>query len=267
MFIINSRRSFTEDEIIAPADSFWEAPVQTPVPVPRPVTKAQFDAQVRGKRVLMLIHGYNNMWEDVARAYGIIEEKISTVSAGQYDVVVGYTWPAGNDALDWFKAKKMSSVIGPRVSAHLADVLAGATSLDIMTHSLGGRVAFKAMDLLPAGRVRNLFTTAAAVDNESIELDNEHYSATQKTATTFVFHTKKDGVLAAAYKLAEWDAALGEDGPEDPAAIIQHSPNVRVVNCKNKVLAHGHYKHVDDVYGLIRAHLTAPASVPQFVTL
>jgi pimeloyl-ACP methyl ester carboxylesterase len=54
--------------------------------------------------------------------------------------------------------------------------IAGAT-LDVMGHSMGCRVSLLALQgkLLLPKMIRNIYLTAAAVDNESIEKDEEYY--------------------------------------------------------------------------------------------
>ena len=42
--------------------------------------------------------------------------------------------------------------------------------------------------------------------------------------------------------------ALGYSGPEDPGAVIKHSKNVRVVNCKDVVSSHGGYRSSGQVW-------------------
>jgi hypothetical protein len=138
--------------------------------------------------------------------------------------------------------------------------------MDVMTHSLGTRVALKAVDRISQGHVRLLHLMASAVDNESIEAGYAFYRGTQNCVRNLVFHTKHDPVLKYAYTAAEWDTALGLSGPEDPASIRQHSKNVTVVNCKRKIKEHGQYKYSDDVYALIGSALDG-APMDQFVTL
>jgi hypothetical protein len=66
--------------------------------------------------------------------------------------------------------------------------------------------------------------------------------------------------------VADFDLALGYSGPEDPADIIAHSPNVKVANCKRVIDSHGGYKYSDPVYQFMLHEFTGPAA-PQFSTL
>ena len=136
-----------------------------------------------------------------------------------------------------------------------------------MSHSLGARVVLGALNLLPANTVRANFMTAAAVDNEVIEPHQKYFAAVRTGATeSIVFHSKHDLVLKSAYRLAQWDNPLGLFGPENPAAVIEHLPNVTVGNCKNIINGHGEYKTSDQVYQFINDWMQGNV-LTQFTTL
>jgi esterase/lipase superfamily enzyme len=219
------------------------------------------------KKVLLLTHGYNNEFEAVVRAYDIIDKKRRTQLKDQYDAVVGYTWPGGNNPLDWYVPKQRAGLVGSRFAANLKLFKNAGTTIDLMTHSLGARVALVALGITPKNSVRNHFLVASAVDNESIEKGEAYYRGTKQVTTSAVFHSKRDPVLRYVYRAAEWDRALGSTGPEDPSDIINFSPNVKVFNCRRIVGGHGGYKRTDRVYAAMDAVITSPNQVPQFSRL
>jgi hypothetical protein len=104
------------------------------------------------------------------------------------------------------------------------------------------------------------------VDNESIELGEEYYSSTNSCNGAYVFHSKNDTVLSLSYLGAERDKALGYSGPENPADIIEHSSNVKVINCKNVVFKHGGYKDCAGMYTYISREFDG-SPAPQYFTL
>ena len=235
------------------------------VPIDRSeLTSDEFLAELRAKRVLLLVHGYNNLHDDVLRAYGIIEKKIRTLVAGHYDMVIGFTWSGGDDPLDYFAAKRVSSAVAPRLRSWLAKIKPEVDRLDVMTHSMGSRVLLSALE--SDDRVDNAFNMASAVDNECLEPSEKYYKAAKNCKNFYVFHTLHDVVLSLAYSIAEWDQALGYSGPEDVAAIAASCPQVKVANCKHVVKSHGAYKNTDEVYQHIDDRL-AGNNLPQFVTL
>ena len=222
---------------------------------------------VSGKSVLLLVHGYNNEFADIVRAYDIIQSKVSTYLDDWYDAVIGFSWPGGDSPVDWYGPKRRAGVVGPRLAQFLRQISPHTGSIDLMSHSLGARVVLGALNLVPAGTVRANFMTASAVDNEVIEPYQKYFAAVQSGATeSVVFHSKNDFVLKSAYRLAEWDNPLGLFGPENPAAVIEHLPNVTVGNCKNIINGHGEYKNSDAIYQFIDKWMQGNVAT-QFTTL
>lgn len=267
MLMISAREEFWSSTELSDYDEARNVNLSDHKIATPPVGKVELLTQITGKKVLILIHGYNNEEDDVVRAYGILEEKARamrvTVDKPCYDVIIGFTWPGGNDPLDYFSAKRRAGVVAPRLVPWLEMISDKAESLDIMCHSMGCRISLMAAKGHPQQLIRNLYLTAAAVDNESIERDEEYFNSIAKCAQTYVFHSKHDPVLALSYKGAEWDLALGYSGPENPAGLL---PKVKVVNCKNEIYKHGGYKDSDKMYSFWRNQLVnLPAE--QFYTL
>jgi esterase/lipase superfamily enzyme len=222
---------------------------------------------INNKNVLLLIHGYNNDPNDVNRAYEIIE-KNTKQHIQHFDIVVGYTWPGGDDGLDYFSAKKRASSVAKRFNSILRETMSQCTSLGIMSHSMGGRISLMALESLQlANHPKSVpvwqYLMATAVDNESIEVGERYYDATQYDDHSYIFHSKRDTVLKTAYLLAEWDRALGYTGPENVADI--HA-NTKVANCKKKIKSHGSYKRTVDIYKYINDELSNKPR-PRFSTL
>ncbi len=67
------------------------------------VTSANFLQAIAGKRVMVLVHGYNNDRLDVLDSYGTIDRQMRLLNflggaAAPYDAVVGFAWPGGSVA-------------------------------------------------------------------------------------------------------------------------------------------------------------------------
>ena len=273
MLFIRSRLLLTDEDRVGPTDEFWDIRIRRGAKV-RQDPLSGFDdilSAVRRKRVLLLVHGYNNLLDDVIRAYGLIEEMVRRRLRNVYDVILGYTWPGGDSRFDYFSAKTRAGALAPRFSENLRALTANAASrpaaLDIMTHSMGSRLTLEAIKHFNRRNViRNLLLMASAVDNESIERGEEYFAPARSVRNAIVFHSRHDHVLKYAYALAEFDAALGLNGPEDAGSIMRHSPATFVVNCKNHVRSHGGYKSSDAVYRFLAQNATT-VRAPQFSTL
>lgn len=269
MQMISSRRDFWSATEFSDVDELRDVILENPDPASdTPLSEAQLLATVAGKHVLLLVHGYNNTEDDVSLAYARIEKAVARYLGSKYDLVIGYTWPGGAIHISYPIARARANTAGPRLAPWLQKLARKASSLDVMSHSLGARVVLKALNAglkNPARPIRNLYLLAAAVDNESIEKGEEFYDATRRTARTVVMHSKKDKTLALWFRIGDailpwqwldmFDVALGFSGPEDAADIIDHSPHVTVVNGKGPALDHGDYKDHPAVYGYLKEYL------------
>ncbi|MDE0190475.1 MAG: alpha/beta hydrolase [Gammaproteobacteria bacterium] len=267
MYIISSRAGFFDPDHLLQSGHLYGRVALAEGEVDRLGGFEQLDKVIANSRVLLLVHGYNNEHDEVLDAYQTVEHHVANQLAGQYDHVLGYSWPGGDYRLEWFAAKSRANAVAARFRRLIVRIAHATASLDVMSHSLGARVVLKALRGVPGSGqpVRNYFCLAAAVDNESLEQDKEFAESINHTKAMFVLHSNKDGVLTLAYRVAEFDRALGLSGPEDKAFIENRTPNVFVVNCKNKVDRHGGYKHSVDVYSYMLQALGS--GVPRFATL
>ena len=269
MWIISSRRDFSDpDTLSLSGDLFREIDFFNDDSVLSEGSDFKVVSPViQGKTVLLLVHGYNNEQEEVHDAYEVIEQNITANLGQQYDVIIGYSWPGGNTALDWYSAKRRANAVARRFRFLLQNLSQSAQGVDVMSHSLGARVVLKGLKqaTAPNGQlVRNYFCTAAAVDNEIFEPGEEFHDCIRKIGSIFIFHSKKDEVLACSYRVAEFDRALGLSGPEDKE-FIQNQANIYVVNCKRKIESHGAYKRSNAMYNYMAAVLNG--QLTKFKTL
>lgn len=261
------------------------------------VSQNEFLQELRAKRLTVLVHGYNNEELDVVSSYTMIDRQMRLLgflggTAASYDALVGFAWPGGAAGVSFPFARARAAESASRFARLLAELRSANATIDLNTHSLGAQVAFEALRdpsalREPQGRpeprrgttssgrggaphvVRNSWNFASAVDNESIEREERYYQASRRCQNFYVFHSKNDPVLRVWYRVGDlwdFDTALGYSGPEDPGVILQHSPNVRVINCKDVVQSHGGYRSTGQVWAYMSQQLTNP-SADQFVTL
>lgn len=253
MFIISSRKSFNNADLLRDdGHQFREIDLSTDTEIRRIDTRSEFIKELSGKRILMLVHGHNNKQDDVYDAYSIVKIKVREFLETHYDHIIGYSWPGGDNGLDWWASKKRADEVAGRFCLLIESVSQNVAALDVMSHSLGARVTLNALkQSLHSKIIRNYFCTAPAVDNEVFEKGEEFYDSINKAGALYIFHSKRDGILAGAYRLAEFDNALGLYGPEDKQYIQNKTKNIYVANCKKVVDGHSAYKHTDAIYKYI----------------
>lgn len=238
------------------------------------VPPATFLAEMAGKRVTVLVHGYNNEQNDVMESYGTIDQQMRLLGFlgrpnSPYDALIGFAWPGGASGVSFPFARGRAGEAAPRLRQLLASLQGAGVIVDINSHSLGAHVTFEALRDASTSVVRNAWNFASAVDNESVEQGERYFAASQRCQKFYVFHSKNDPVLRVWYRVGDFfdfDTALGYSGPEDPRAIMDASQNVTVINCKDVVSSHGGYRSAGQVWSFMQRELATPTP-DQFVTL
>ena len=278
MIIISARRDFINPNKLLPEtepDQFKIVNLpQSEIPNSG-LSKSNFLqklSKLSDKRILMLVHGYNNEHDKMCRAYYAIEKNVAKYIKNQYGIVIGYSWPGGEHRLAWWLAKCNADKTAKRLKILIKDILREPSSniqLDVISHSLGARVILEMLKQLSKENlgwqpVRNYFCMAAAVDNEVLEPNEKFYASTSQVNNIYIFHSKHDQALRSAYKLSKFDRALGVYGPEHFNKLGKH---IYVVNCENHVESHGAYKGTASVYKYIQTVLTNKQSINGTTTL
>jgi esterase/lipase superfamily enzyme len=193
------------------------------------LTATQVAAQLSGKRVLALVHGYRV--EDPIDAYLRILSRVECL----YDAAILVRWPGSDWGLGFWWAKCRASKAGQMLAAALCPITCAA--LDVEAHSMGCRVTLEA--LASGLAVRNCILAAAAVDDESIQRGNRYGYAVERARAVLVAYSCHDKVLTGAYYLGAFDRALGQHGAQDRAWC---APHVRFVDCSATAGGHSAYK-------------------------
>jgi esterase/lipase superfamily enzyme len=272
MFVVSCRKDFWSATEFSLTDEIRDLDLDTGAgPV---ITPTAFVEALAHKRITVLVHGYNNERLDVLGSYRTIDAQMRRLGflgapSRPYDALVGFAWPGGATGVSFPFARDRANDTAPRFGQLLAELRGCNATVDLNAHSLGTQVALEALREAAAPVVRNAWNFASAVDNESVEHGERYFDASRQAARFYVFHSKHDPVLRVWYRLGDvfdFDTALGSSGPEDPRAIMDHSPHVRVINCKDVVTSHGGYRSSGQVWAFMAQELTSPTT-EQFVTL
>ena len=211
--------------------------------------KALLDA-VDGKQALLLIHGYNND-DDRTQDFFLQIRAWAKALSLPYDVILGYAWPGKDKGREYFMALNNVLESAARLRPWIEPLIKSTTALDIMTHSLGGRVALQALNR-PNGQgpsILSLVLTAPAVRCSAFgagrEFDPERIAA-ERIA---VLHSIRDRVLRKIFVPAEGGRALGCFGPD---LLPTEGSKVSAVNCDDLVDGHGRYRTVFEAYVALR---------------
>ncbi len=226
---------------------------------------------LKGKRILVYVHGLKNTLEDVLLSHQALHRNISPLTiktsyyqriksvfmyyvAGYseseayqnqrpYDVFINYSWPSYDNEFYYYSAKEHAKVLSPRLADHLHKLSGVAQEVDVMAHSLGNFLLFEALSH-PNGealKLKNIYSLAASVPNNSLTQGGCHAKALDTCQNLFVFHCKDDFALDLPFTLVEPGApALGLIGPACPQnQDLNHK--LKVVNSAPYIQRHSDY--------------------------
>jgi esterase/lipase superfamily enzyme len=246
-WLMSDRASFWDAEKISDRTEWMKGPI---------FQESILDLkEVKGKNVLLLVHGYNNSVEDALSTYRLVNVHVCAFRG--YDVVIGYLWPGDDCPLQYYDARRHAAKLATTMRSHLELLAASASRIDVLAHSMGNRLMFEALklpSLSPKKLIHHFYSIAAAVGSETLEPNQQYYSSTQNCEKIFVFYSKRDEVLKWSYSLAEWDEALGYEGARDPKKL---PPNVQLINDTKLIGQHSQYFGALPVYDFIKAQFAS----------
>jgi esterase/lipase superfamily enzyme len=247
-WLMSDRASFWDAEKISNHTEFMQG---------SNLQKTTFDSEkIKGKNILLLVHGYNNDPEEALSTYRLINIHVSAFKDSRhskfYDFIIGYLWPGDDSSLKYYDAKLHVSKLATTMRSHLEFLSDSAAKVDVLAHSMGNRLMFEALNYqfnMTKKIVNNFYSLAAAVDDESIETNEKYYLSVQNCEKMFIFYSKRDDVLKWYYSLVEWDKALGYEGAENPKKLPE---NVELINYTNLISQHSQYFTILPVYEFIK---------------
>lgn len=176
--------------------------------------------------IVIYIHGFQNTAGAATGNFNTAATRLA--DAGYTGTVYGFSWDS-NPGVNKFDTARISADLNGKVLAQLLlDIKRSCpdTKVNVLTHSLGARVALKALKC--GGCAHSVQMLAPAVNNEVLEAGQEFGDSTIGTrgGTVVVWHNDEDDVLEYTYRPEEGSKALGEEGSENgggclPANVFQ----------------------------------------------
>ena len=198
-----------------------------------------------GRPILFLIHGFNNEFKDVTKAYLDFEKRIR--QAGFQGNVVGFTWPSYGQWFQYFGDKEQVEFAAPALVKFLQKFLPrlGQNALHVNTHSMGAYLLFRALASYPGNGViiDDMTCFAADVTNDVLEKGEIGYRAARRVNRLTSYFNRHDPVLGAS-AFANVDGRLGMNGADEPDLLPD---NAFQVDCSTVVEGHSDYRKSTDV--------------------
>lgn len=248
MYMVSSNYNFFYPDRISRTDQIREVDLIDPRPATTKRVSATYLAdKMQNKKVLIVVHGYRNSYEDTCHAYNRIKQKVDS-DIGKYDEVIGYMWPGGTKKLSYFSAKRRAKQLRQRIADLLDGLLNETSQVDIMAHSLGCYMSLSALKRT-RNKVNNIFLMAPAIsDYEPCEGGIFYMPIKSRAEGTFIFRSEDDTVLRDYFPIAERGCtALGYLGPRSLDCLPNNSV---VINCSNQTdrIDHASYLTRSEIY-------------------
>ena len=206
------------------------------------------------KDMLLLVHGFNNDFDEVTAAYLDFDRRIRAV--GYKGNTMGFTWPSYGE---WFQYFGDVAQVEYAAFGFLNFVLAfrpllGENKFHINTHSMGAHLLIRALaaysridaikEVVP-GRflVDEMTFFAADVSNEVLEKGEDGKIAVGEANRLTSYFSYKDPILSIS-QVVNRDGRLGLAGAERPSRLPR---NAFQIDCSTLIESHSAYRDTADV--------------------
>lgn len=186
-----------------------------------------------GDELFVVAHGWRNDASDARSMFSTTADGLA--ENGYEQPVVGFTYDADTDYLEWWSATDIAERNGAKLANFLTDYAGANPGVDVrlLGHSLGARVVLSTVQELAEGGadpVASVTLLGGAANDDSVALDGQ-YGADIRDATgqTDNFWKSDDGILENIYSLAEADSAVGQTGAEGETPANYEDHNVDFV--------------------------------------
>jgi len=252
MFLINTRKDGHDARLFSAQDrlTILDQDLES-----SEVGEHEMLAAFQSRKLLLLIHGFNNSMEDILQEYALMETQIEQYTEQAYDAIVGFSWPSGANGLDYFRARDNTTYAGRRLRYWLKRLSKVSGVLDIIGHSMAAQVGRNAFHRDESIKVRNIFSMGAAINTSLLNQDTEFDQILDSCNRIYMLYTEKDRILKYAYRFVEWHNAVGYSGRPMTSLNDEGLSKIHVVDCSNVISDHTEYKRSPEVFQFISSSL------------
>jgi esterase/lipase superfamily enzyme len=203
---------------------------------------------------LLLIHGFNNDFDEVTAAYLDFETKVHDV--GWQGQVIGFTWPSYGEWFQYFGDIEQVEYASFALINFLLDFrpLLGEQKLHVNTHSMGAYLLIRALvvysrvdaiaEPVPGSLIVDEMTFFAAdVSDETLETGEDGNLAVAEASRLTTYFSDNDRVLGIS-RVVHHDGRLGLTGAERPGRLPR---NAFQIDCSTLIETHSAYRDTPDV--------------------
>jgi esterase/lipase superfamily enzyme len=219
------------------------------------------------KDMLLLIHGFNNDFDQVTSAYFDFDRRLRKL--GFKGNVIGFTWPSYGEWFQYFGDIEQFEYAALGFLNFLLSFrpLLSAKKFHVNTHSMGAYLLIRALaaysridaiaDPMPGHFIVDEMTFFAAdVSNEILESGEDGNIAVSEASRLTSYFSYKDPVLGIS-QVVNRDGRLGLAGAQRPKRL---PGNAFQIDCSTLIESHSAYRDVPEVMADLAAVLSGISS-------
>lgn len=193
------------------------------------------------KRLILFIHGYNITPDDGLNGaqdlFSLFHSSVTKEGIPDQEIeYLLFTWPGDTGPVYFNAAQRYAHFSGVALFRLLWDAFQQEIppkSVSLIPHSLGAHVGLRALSILgernfhgrASSRVESALLLAPAVEDDVFRRpersEEYHFPETAfGLRRLHIFSSRSDDVLGGAFKINEWDRALGFMGPESMQPLV-----------------------------------------------
>lgn len=268
MFMVSDRDAVWNSNEISPKTQFASADEKEMTSVLNDKQVQDFLFSLKGKKILMLVHGLDIMPMRPLSYYFDIQANVNgTSDTAPYDYIIGYLWPCLDQYYYYFSAKERANEMAPRFRSLMQKFKHhGASQIDVVAHSMGNKLVLDSVNFAKNPKSPNLihrfFSVAPAIADSCIDKSGVFYQASQNCDQMYVFYSLQDSILKWEFPFLEWKQALGYLGDSYPREL---SPHIQMIDCTETVETHEGYLYALPVFNYIQQTSLNPQLSPEYV--
>lgn len=212
-------------------------------------------AAAKGKRVLLLIHGMGTPFPRAKNYYRQVIHWADDAGLQPYDMVIGLLWPGYqlkpswlHNSLVFFKANPHARKSGKILSGLLAVLAHEAQSVDLLTHSMGSKVALFALKNQEE-KIGNLFLMAPSIGAKNLQTNHKYGFASESVRDKIIaFFSNNDPAFNSVGKKKMGYRGIASKKPLPEGKFLS-------VDCSAAIRSHSGYWSSQAVFNLLTDYL------------
>lgn len=217
------------------------------------VSKTLFQRNIKNKKVLVLLLGFNKTYDYVVEGYEELFKKIRTYLPGEYQEIVGYLWPVEQPQKDCFSlhTKRNMRYAGELFRNWISHFFNSENTIDIMGHSTGLGVGYVMLQSILPFHIRHVFSMGPAITANWLLKEKTQQTILNNARKFYLFNTRDDMILKFRFQMVMEEKSFGYSRLPGPGQFLKKYNKISIIDCSEVILDHLDYLKTPTVFYLM----------------